>query len=377
MKSLVVLGSTGSIGRQTLEVVSLQKRLKLVGISFGYNVRLAERQISSLNPRYVASLKRKDSLRRRFPDSEFFWGAEGIEEMLRTAAPDYVMVAVPGIAGLRYSLVATEIVSRICLANKEALVCGGPILLESIKRNGVELLPVDSEHSAVFQLLEQWNRPCKIFITASGGAVRDLDAEALQHVRPAQVLRHPVWSMGKKVTIDSATMVNKGLEVIEACYLFGMPQERILTLICRNSIIHGGVIYDDGVVKLHAGWPDMKIPISYALNYPVRQAVDKELDMTSISLSLEPLDERKYPALALAREISGQPSFQIAYNSADEVAVEAFLSGKIRFTDVFRVIRSTVNRVDPHDPSGYNEVMEIDRVSRILAKEEVSKCSSQ
>jgi len=377
LKSLVVLGSTGSIGRQTLEVVGSQKCLKLVGISFGHNTRIAERQISYLKPRYVASLKREDSLKREFPDIKFFCGAEGIEEMLRTADPDYVMVGVPGIAGLRYSLVATEIASRICLANKETLVCGGQIFLESVKKNRVELLPVDSEHSAVFQLLEQWNKPRRILITASGGSVRDMDVEALQHVSPAQVLKHPVWSMGKRVTIDSATMVNKGLEVIEAYHLFGIPQDRILTLICRNSIIHGGVIYDDGVVKLHVGWPDMRIPISYALNYPVRQVVNKEFDMNSVSLSLEPLDEKKYPALSLAREIVGQLSFQIAYNSADEVAIEAFLSRKIKFTDIFKVIQSAVKRVDPCDPSGYNEVMEIDRVSRILAMEEVSKCSSQ
>ncbi len=372
----MVIGSTGSIGRQTLEVVKAQECLLVIGISCGHNIELVTQQVDIHRPRFVASLRKDPSLQVCFPRTRFFWGSKGIEELLDAARPDLVMISVPGVAGLRYSLRAAEVSGRICLANKETLVCGGRVFLDAVQKNGVELIPVDSEHSAVFQLLEGDVKPREIFITASGGAVRDLKKAELQEITAAQVLKHPVWSMGKKVTIDSATMVNKGLEVIEAHYLFGLPQERILTFMCRNSVIHGGVIYEDGTVKLHAGVPDMKIPISYSLNHPERRPMDTEFDLTSESLLLEDIDEDKYPALSLAREITGHHARQIAYNAADEISVEAFLAGRIRFARVFGIISSTIQRIDLHAPTSYNEIMEIDRTARIIAEEEVLRCSS-
>ncbi|HNR80230.1 MAG TPA: 1-deoxy-D-xylulose-5-phosphate reductoisomerase, partial [Mesotoga infera] len=224
------------------------------------------------------------------------------------------------------------------------------------------------------QLLGEGPRPERIFITASGGALRDWNAERMADATPEDVLKHPVWSMGRRITIDSATMVNKGLEVIEAHYLFGYDENDIDTYICRNSYIHAGVVYRDGVVKLHSGTPDMRIPIAYSLTYPFRERVVDGGEITGIPLLLEEIDGEKYPALELARSICGKQSKQIAYNAADEIAVEAFSKGEIKFGGIYNIIERTVSRMDDQIRADYRQTMEIDKIARAIALEEVKEC---
>ncbi|WP_333579629.1 1-deoxy-D-xylulose-5-phosphate reductoisomerase, partial [Mesotoga prima] len=288
--------------------------------------------------------------------------------------PDYVLLAVSGAAGLRFSLKAIEVCHRLCLANKESIVCGGDLLLKECARKGVELIPVDSEHSGLFQLLDGSRRPKRIIITASGGALRDWPLERIQDATIRDVLRHPVWSMGNRITIDSASMVNKGLEVIEAKYLFEFETNEIDTYICRNSFIHAGILYSDGVLKLHTGIPDMRIPIAYSLTYPERIQTIPEQSIVDVPMILEELPKERFPALTLAREICGVVSKQIAYNAADEVAVEAFMNGRMPFGGIYNIIEKTVERTADQNPVDYSQIIETDSVARKLAQEEVDRC---
>jgi len=373
LKRLAIIGSTGSIGRQTLEVVKDLKNHKVVALSCGHNFSLFRKQLLEYKPDYAAAIRKTEELERDFPEITFFSGAEGIEEMLEAATPDVVVNGASGAIGLRYSLKALEVSRRLCLANKESLVCGGKLLIKRAVEKGAELIPVDSEHSAIFQLMRGKDKPEKIFITASGGALRDYSIEKMYNASLKEVLRHPTWSMGNRITIDSATMVNKGLEVIEAHYLFEYDEEDILTYICKNSLIHGGVIYSDGVIKMHLGKPDMKIPIAYALSYPKRGYHSDYMNIVEMSLMLEEIDYRKYPALELAREITGISSKQIAYNAADEIAVKYFEKGAIHFGEIFKLIKRVVELIPETDPRDFDEIVEIDRYSRELAEKEVAK----
>ncbi|HQQ56024.1 MAG TPA: 1-deoxy-D-xylulose-5-phosphate reductoisomerase [Mesotoga sp.] len=374
MRRLAILGSTGSIGIQTLDVISKIEGVEIVAMSCGHNFSLFTKQLERYRPAFAASLSTEENPLALSSVKRFFHGEEGIEEMLESSRPDMVIVGVSGAAGLRFSLKAIEICKRLCLANKESIVCGGDLLIEGCKEKSVELIPVDSEHSGLFQLLGEGPRPDRIFITASGGALRDWSVERSIDATPGDVLKHPVWSMGRRITIDSATMVNKGLEVIEAHYLFRYDEEDIETYICRNSYIHAGIVYRDGVVKLHSGTPDMRIPIAYSLTYPFRERVIDRGGITGIPLLLEEIDGDKYPALELARNICGKQSKQIAYNAADEIAVEAFLRGEIKFGRIYNIIERTVSRIDDQRRADYRQILEIDKISREIALEEVSKC---
>ena len=376
MKKIAIVGSTGSIGTQTLEVIKKLDNFRVVAMSCGHNFSLFERQLHEFSPEYAAMFEPNRELEINFPSVKFFYGAEGIEEMLEIAKPDYTVLAASGAIGLRYSLKAIEHSRRLCLANKESIVCGGELLLEKAKRYSVEIIPVDSEHSALFQLLQGDVQPEKIFITASGGALRDYPLDRINEVTLKDVLNHPVWSMGVRITIDSATMVNKGLEVIEAHYLFSYDEKDILTYVCKNSVIHAGVIYSDGTIKLHVGKPDMRIPIAYSLTYPQRAVLkDFEASPLDYSLFLEEIDYRRYPALKLAREITGIPSKQIAFNAADEIAVKNFVEGRISFGSIYRIIEKTIERIEPISPKDFEEVQTIDVLARKIAQEEVRKCS--
>ncbi|OAA30976.1 1-deoxy-D-xylulose 5-phosphate reductoisomerase [Kosmotoga arenicorallina S304] len=374
MKRLAIVGSTGSIGKQTLEVIKKMRDHKVVALSCGHNFSLFKDQLLDYKPEYAAAIRDTGELKRDFPEITFFSGVEGIKEMLEAANPDVVVNSASGAVGLRYSLKALEVSKRLCLANKESLVCGGKLLVKRAAEKGVEIIPVDSEHSGIFQLMHgEEERPEKIFITASGGALRDYPLVKIENALLEEVLKHPTWSMGNRITIDSATMVNKGLEVIEAHYLFDYEEKNILTYICRNSFIHGGVIYKDGVIKMHLGKPDMKIPIAYALSYPARKYQADYMDITEMSLSLEKVDYKRYPALELAREIVGIPSKQIAYNAADEIAVKYFERGAINFGGIFKLIKRVVELIPEGEPRDFDEIIEIDRYSRELAKKEVAK----
>ncbi|WP_367355952.1 1-deoxy-D-xylulose-5-phosphate reductoisomerase [Mesotoga sp.] len=372
-KRLAVLGSTGSIGSQTLEIVDKIEEIEIVAISCGHNFASFSKQLSKFHPKFAATLERNEDLVDSFPGTTFFHGEEGIETMLEKSRPDYAMLAVSGAAGLRFSLKAAEVCSRLCLANKETIVCGGNLLLEKCASEEVELIPVDSEHSGLFQLLDGTIRPERILITASGGALRDWPKEKIHQASPEDVMKHPVWSMGNRITVDSASMVNKGLEVIEAKYLFGFDSSEIDTYICRNSFVHAGVVYDDGVVKLHVGRPDMRIPISYSLTYPARHNLFGEERIVGIPIVLEELQQDRFPALTLAREICGTVSKQIAYNAADEIAVHAFMKGRMPFGSIYNIIERTVAGTDDQNPTDYSQIIEIDSFARRLAKEEVNR----
>ena len=374
MKRIAILGSTGSIGTQTLSVLEKLEGFEVVAMSCGHNFSLFEEQISKLRPRFAASVGRCERLIDKFSEITFFSGESGIEEMLEASEVDYAVIAVSGATGLRFSVKAAEVAKRICLANKESLVCGGVLLRKRCKEKSVELIPVDSEHSGLFQLIEGGIRPEKIFITASGGALRDREISQMQNASLRDVLNHPVWSMGSRVTIDSASMVNKGLEIIEAHYLFGYEERDIETYICRNSYIHAGVSFADGMVKLHVGIPDMRVPIAYSLTYPYRERILDHEEVTSVSLKLEPIKSERYPALCLARAICGRLSEQIAFNAADEIAVEAFAQERIRFGDIYNIIEKTVSAFRDQKPVDYSQILEIDRLARKLARKEVQKC---
>jgi 1-deoxy-D-xylulose-5-phosphate reductoisomerase len=374
LRRLAILGSTGSIGIQTLDVVEKIEGVEIVAMSCGHNFSLFTKQLERYRPDFAASLSAEENISALSSIKRFFHGEDGIEEMLERSKPDMVVVGVSGAAGLRFSLKAIEICRRLCLANKESIVCGGDLLIEACKEKSVELIPVDSEHSGLFQLLGEGPSPEWIFITASGGALRDWSVERIADATPGDVMKHPVWSMGRRITIDSATMVNKGLEVIEAHYLFGYDERDIETYICRNSYIHAGVVYGDGVVKLHSGTPDMRIPIAYSLTYPFRERVMDERKITGIPLLLEEINGEKYPALGLARSICGKQSKQIAYNAADEIAVAAFLRGEIKFGRIYNIIERTVSRIDDQRRADYRQIMEIDKIARAIALGEVNGC---
>ncbi|MFO7882561.1 MAG: 1-deoxy-D-xylulose-5-phosphate reductoisomerase [Kosmotogaceae bacterium] len=373
MIDVCLIGSTGSIGLQTLEVLEDFENHRIKALSCGYNLTLLKQQIKKYKPKYVATLKEDTSPVNEFPDVIFFFGETGIEEMIEVCEADILVNAASGSSGLKYSVRALGNVSRICLANKETIVCGGEFFQHYLKKHNTELIPVDSEHSALFQLLEGDIEPEKIFITASGGSLRDYPPDKMAIASLNEVLKHPTWNMGKRVTIDSATMVNKGLELIEAHYLFGYEEKDILTYINRSSLVHAGVIYADGVIKIHVGENDMKIPISYSLSYPERRK-HRIRDLTRYTdLKLERVDYKKYPSLKLARDILGDSVKQIAFNASDEVAVKAFEKNKINFGDIFHVISNTIDSVDMKKPVNFGDIMEIDKMARIRANEEVKK----
>lgn len=373
MKDVCLIGSTGSIGLQTLEVLRNYKNHCVKALACGYNIDLLRKQIKHYKPEYAAALKKDLSLINDFPKVNFFFGETGIERMVEACGADIVVNAASGSPGLKYSVRALGNAKRLCLANKETIVCGGELFKCYLKKHDTELIPVDSEHSALFQMLEGDVPPEKIIITASGGSLRDYPLNKMEKATLSEVLEHPTWNMGKRITIDSATMVNKGLELIEAHYLFGYKEENILTYINRSSLVHAGVIYTDGVMKLHVGENDMKIPIGYSLSYPEREKHRFKNFLVDADLKLEEIDYRRYPSLRLARDILGDSVKQIVFNASDEVAVKAFEEKGINFGDIFRVIRNTIDIVDAGKPENFEDIMEIDKVARIKANEEVKK----
>jgi len=332
VKRLAVLGSTGSIGQQTLAVVrALPQRFRVVALAAGGNTALLKQQVSEFQPElgYCTA------------------GGEGtglsLEEMAAYPGVDVAVIATAGKAGLAPVLAAARAGKTIALANKEALVMAGGIIIAEAERRGAKILPVDSEHSAIWQcLLGEVSAPERLILTASGGPFRRYPAARLTKVTAAQALRHPSWKMGKKVTIDSATLMNKGLEIIEAHWLFRMPLERIRVLVHPQSIVHSLVEFADGSVKAQLGCPDMRLPIQFALTYPERVASPElpRLDWDSLkTLDFEPPDGGKFPCLGLAREAARLGgTFPAVLGAADEAAVALFLDGKIGFMDIPRLV---------------------------------------
>ena len=344
VKRLAVLGSTGSIGRQTLEVVrALPDRFILVGLAAGNNTALLEKQISEFKPKFIYYRGEKAS-----PvsgDCQFL----PPEEMARHPQVDTVVVATPGRSGLSPTLAAVKAGKSVALANKESLVTAGGIIMKEAELSGAHIMPVDSEHSAIWQCLEGENKPAaRLILTASGGPFLNYLPAQLGEVTSEQALKHPSWQMGKKVTIDSATLMNKGLEVIEAHWLFGMPFEHISVLIHPQSIVHSIVEFIDGSAKAQLSCPDMRLPIQYALTYPQRLANPElpKLDWSLIShLDFEEPDLDAFPCLGLAIEAGKKGgTYPAVLCAADEVAVELFLAHSIRFTGIARLIEQVLSQ---------------------------------
>lgn len=346
-KTLVILGSTGSIGTQALEVAE-QAGYDIIGLAAARNVDMLEQQIRQYRPQ-VAVMYDEDAaatLRERVSDTEVqvLGGMDGLCRAASWQGADMVLNAVVGMVGLRPTLAAIEAGCDVALANKETLVAGGAFVMDAVRRHGVRLLPVDSEHSAIFQCL-QGQPPCeralkRLILTASGGPFFGRRREDLTDVTLEDALNHPNWSMGRKITIDSATMMNKGLELIEACWLFDMPPEKIDIVVHRESIVHSLIEYDDNSVLAQLGVPDMRIPIQYALTYPARiPSPVRQLRLEEWGkLTFYAPDNEAFPAMNLARRAMRLGGvYPAALNAANEVAVAAFLDGFIAFTDIARL----------------------------------------
>ena len=379
MKKLGILGSTGSIGVSTLEIVAAYPdRFRVVSLTAGSNLELLKSQIEAFSPDLVAVASEESArqlgkmLPSRRPDIQF--GITGLIAAATVPDIDMVVAAIVGAAGLVPTAAAIKAGKNVALANKETLVTAGRLIMELVAEKGVRLFPVDSEHSAVFQSL-QGHRSVdveRIILTASGGPFLNYPLDKLATVTVADALNHPNWSMGKKISIDSATMMNKGLEVIEARWLFDMPAEKISVNIHPQSIIHSMVEYRDGCVMAQLGVPDMKAPIAYALTYPERVATGvSPLDLTTLSgLSFFKPDTARFPSFGLAYQaLQGGESMPSVMNAANEVAVEAFLAGRIRFTEIPVVIEKTMAAHDPGTFLSIEDVLYADRWGRARARE--------
>ena len=347
MKKIAILGSTGSIGTQTLEIVRNNADLSVVALAAGRNVELMEKQIREFAPKLAVmwSKEAAEDLRARIKDTDVkvACGMEGLIEAATLPEAEVLVTAIVGMIGIRPTIAAINAGKTIALANKETLVCAGHIIMSLIKEKKVPLLPVDSEHSAIFQSLQGQpkERLAKILLTASGGPFRGMKREELVNIRPEDALKHPNWSMGRKITIDSSTLVNKGLEVMEAHWLFDTPYDKIQVVVQPQSVIHSMVEYEDGGIMAQLGTADMKLPIQYALFYPDRRFLPgKRLDFYELSgIIFEKPDTDTFRGLLLgyrAGETGG--SMPTVYNAANEMAVGLFLDGKIGYLKITELI---------------------------------------
>lgn len=378
MKKISVLGSTGSIGTQTLDVVAMHPgEFEVEGLAAGSNTGLLLEQVRRFRPKRVSvgSAELAEQIRPDLPAGvELFSGSEGLVEIAGGGDADLVVTAVMGSVGLRSTLAAIEAGRDIGLANKETLVTAGHLVTERARAKGVQLLPVDSEHSAIFQCLngESLDEVEAITLTASGGSFRHLSREELAGVTVEDALRHPNWSMGAKITIDSATMVNKGLEVIEAHWLFGLPYDQIRVLLHPESIVHSFVEFRDSSIIAQLGNPDMRVPIQYALTYPRRwPSPARRLSLAEAgSLTFREMDLTRYPALRLAMEAGrAGGTTPAAFNAANEVAVARFLRQEIAFLRIEEIIAEVLERHSNQAQPSLEEIEACDKRVREMAEQ--------
>ena len=387
-QKITVLGSTGSIGVSTLDVLSMHPdRFEVFALSAATQVDLMLAQCARFQPVYavMASVPHgqllADKMRANNLATEVLAGPAALEMIASHASVDAVMAAIVGAAGLPPCMAAAKAGKRLLLANKEALVVGGEVFMQAVRQGGAQLLPIDSEHSAIFQSLPEdpatWaDRVEKIILTASGGPFRESDPATLQHVTPDQACAHPNWVMGRKISVDSATMMNKALEVIEARYLFGVSPQQIEVMIHPQSIIHSLVQYRDTSVVAQMGTPDMRVPIAYGLAWPERiTSGAKALDFKALAtMSFDAPDPRRFPGLQLAWEVLGGPVGSTAVlNAANEVAVAAFLGGQIRFDQIHSVNREALDTVQVSAVSGIEDLLAIDGQTRAAAQAVVKR----
>lgn len=376
MRSLSILGATGSIGQNTLDLVGRHReRFEIISLTGGSNVaRLAE-AARKFRPSLVAvsDMSAYTDLKEALAGTGIRVEAGEAGLLMAASLPsDIVVSAIVGAAGLVPTMAAIERGAIVALANKECLVTAGELVTQAVHRCGATLIPVDSEHSALFQVFEPPSAKAveAVTLTASGGPFRTYTAEAMERVTPEQALKHPNWSMGAKITIDSATMMNKGLELIEAYHLFPLKAEQIKIVVHPESIVHGLVHYIDGSVLAQLGMPDMRTPIAYALSWPRRmEAPVKRLDLTQIGkLTFEAPDESRFPALRIAREaLAAGGSATAVMNAANEVAVQAFLEGRIAFPAIMKVVESTMEKANLAAAATLPDLLAIDAAARVQA----------
>src|SRR3989338_4638525 len=373
MKALSILGSTGSIGTQTLEIArSNPKEFKIVGLTANNNIELLKKQIIEFKPESVAVMENEKAdlldslLKKEYINTEVYSGIDGIIKIAKLSDADTFVNSLVGSIGVRPTIEAIKNKKNIALANKETLVTAGQIVMEEVKKNDVNLMPIDSEHSAIFQCLngENINDVDKIIITCSGGAFKNLTKWQLENVTAKDALKHPTWNMGNKITIDSATLMNKGFEVIEAHWLYNMPYEKIEVLMHPQSIIHSLVEFKDNSVLAQLGNPDMKIPIQYALSYPKRFGSDsKKLDLAEIkNLSFSKPNFTLFPCLKFAYDagIAGG-TLPAVLNAANEIAVYAFLENKIKFLDIQKLIKKMLQEHNIKKNPNLKEILDVDK----------------
>jgi 1-deoxy-D-xylulose-5-phosphate reductoisomerase len=387
VKGVCILGSTGTVGVNTLDVLSRNReRFNLVALSANCNVDAMLGQCIEWEPRFAvmaspdAAQRLHEQLVARGLDIEVLAGTEGLETVAAHESVDYVMAGIVGAAGLLPTLAAARAGKRVLLANKEALVMSGRLFMDAVRDNGAELVPIDSEHNAIFQCMPgpvggSNGIDCgvqRILLTGSGGPFRSVPLEQLHDVSPDEACAHPNWVMGRKISVDSATMMNKGLEVIEACWLFDMATDRIEVVIHPQSIIHSMVQYVDGSVLAQLGQPDMRTPIAHAMAWPERIASGVErLDFTKLTgLDFEAPDYDRLPCLRLGYEAAqAGGTTPTVLNAANEIAVDAFLCGQMRFTDIPRVIETTLADISRQDATTLETVLDVDATARARARE--------
>jgi len=384
MKTLTVLGSTGSIGTNTLDVIRRSRhQYRVYALIAGRNIDTLAAQILEFQPKVavVATSEGLARLSQRLTESgvskgqwpELYWGDAARIQTATADTVDTVISAIVGVAGLEATYAALRHGKRVGLANKEVLVAGGKLIMDAVRECGAELLPIDSEHNGAHQCLRAGNRSevCKLILTASGGPFRNTPREELAFVTPERALNHPTWRMGDRITIDSATLMNKGFEVIEACWLFGFSPSQVEVVIHPQSTVHALIEYSDGSVLAQICATDMRMPIQYALTYPERSEapVPKINWAETRHWEFHAPDPDRFPLLRLAYECqTSGGSATCTLNAADEVAVEAFLEGKIRFPSIFEVVNETLARLPVRWPQTIGEILEIDRESRSVAR---------
>ncbi|HET6383006.1 MAG TPA: 1-deoxy-D-xylulose-5-phosphate reductoisomerase [Armatimonadota bacterium] len=377
-RGVSILGSTGSIGRQALQVVDRRPdRLKVIALAAGSNVKLLAAQAEKYHPRFVAiaDTAREAELRDRLThlDCRVGAGPGALEEAATIEGADLVLAGMVGAAGILPTLNAVDAGRTVAVANKEVLVAAGAIVRARAAKSGAALLPVDSEHSAIFQCLHGQQRAAvrRVILTASGGPFARLDSADLEKVTPEQALNHPTWRMGDKITVDCATLMNKGLEIIEARWLFDLAPAQIDVIIHHQSIVHSLVEYADGSVLAQLGWPSMVLPIQYSLLYPDRAPAGLEpLDLARVSsLTFAKPDFDRFPLLQLAREaLEAEQNYPAAMSAANEIAVGAFLDGRIGFTQIADAVKAAVDQREPSDEMDLDAVLEADAAGRATAR---------
>ena len=377
MKNIAVLGCTGSIGKSTLDVVRKHPDIFSVQMLItNRNIELLAEQIAEFKPEYAViydEIAYKEFIHLyQFQNVKLWQGQEGIQRVFEEKKPDHLVNAFVGFAGLEPTIRAINSGIPVALANKESLVVAGSLVMQLAKKNNVDIFPIDSEHSAIWQCLagEQNNEINRLIITASGGPFRTAKKEILETVTPEQALKHPNWKMGPKITIDSATLMNKGLEIIEAYWLYKVPVERLTVLIHPQSIIHSMVEFKDKSIKAQLGIPDMRLPIQYALSYPNRYPLNiTGMDFTKITaLTFEQPDYQKFPCLGLAfAALEKADSYPAVLNAANEVAVNAFLNRRIKFTQINKVIETLLDSHQKIQATEFDDFLQIDQSTRTKA----------